>query len=305
MTYWIYRDGRPVGPLTAEQVLALATPETPVSHNREWVPLDQHPDFAHIATAISALSHTQPIAFDGSAPQREGNGPRQSKHPLMGDGGVTRQPARSLNSSSQQRPLARRVFVEQGRGESATRPQTARPARMANLDSQSAAAYVNQVPLWVWAAIGIPAQIVLLFALSFVVTNTVSAVVPSGSAAPRPRSTTADTSRQSWGTPPRTSNDTRTSGPVYRGTYLSVPLPQGSVLVGRSRGMPTYQAPMGPQEVHAHFERVMAQQGLAHDTGLSHELSDGWSLGYSGNGNFVVILLSASIPARFTFAMEG
>jgi ubiquitin-protein ligase len=50
MAYWIYEDGHTVGPLEAPEVLDRAKPDTQVSNGHDWVRLDQHPDFAYLAT---------------------------------------------------------------------------------------------------------------------------------------------------------------------------------------------------------------------------------------------------------------
>ncbi|GEM_PF-3492806 len=47
MPYWIYEKGEPIGPLRFEDVVKRAKPVSLVSHNREWLPFSEHPDFSN------------------------------------------------------------------------------------------------------------------------------------------------------------------------------------------------------------------------------------------------------------------
>lgn len=58
--YWIYLEGRSIGPLDGQAVLQRARPETPVSFNRQWIALHRHPDFAGLSAGPASPSRPGP-----------------------------------------------------------------------------------------------------------------------------------------------------------------------------------------------------------------------------------------------------
>ncbi len=59
MPYWIYKNGKTVGPLDSQEVQYRATPESLVSNGGEWVRFDEHPDFgptSHVDGKVGAAA---------------------------------------------------------------------------------------------------------------------------------------------------------------------------------------------------------------------------------------------------------
>jgi len=50
LNYWVYRDGRPQGPYSHQQVLDQAQPDTFVSAGNNWVIFAEHPDFLKLSS---------------------------------------------------------------------------------------------------------------------------------------------------------------------------------------------------------------------------------------------------------------
>ncbi len=67
--YWISKDGKPIGPLTASQVCEQASPDSWVSLEGKWVAFRNHPDFQKVST-VSQVPQPPP-AVDSEKQQVE------------------------------------------------------------------------------------------------------------------------------------------------------------------------------------------------------------------------------------------